>query len=80
MSNTLPLKKILESAYAFDNVVAGLLYFLKKVVMKTDLVRDEKESEVVRAGCREAVALLEGVAVGRDGDGDGFGDEDYDKD
>jgi len=64
VTTTLPLRKILEPAFAFDNVIAGLQYFFKKVVVKTDLTKDQKEKAVVKEGCTEAIRLLEGAAAG----------------
>ena len=70
VTTTLPLRKILEPAFAFDNVIAGLQYFFKKVVVKTDLNKDQKEKAVVKEGCREAIRLLEGAAAGEHAAGD----------
>lgn len=40
------------------DLVTGLRYFLHKVVGKTDLAKNRKELEVVKAGCKEAAAAL----------------------
>jgi len=60
----------LEAAFAFENVIAGLQYFFKKVVMKTDLTKDQQEKTVVKEGCKEAIRLLEGAAAGENADED----------
>lgn len=38
--------------------------------MKTDLTKDEKEKTAVRAGCKEAIRVLESAAAGQDGEED----------
>lgn len=43
-------------------IVKGLIYFLRKVVAKSDIVPSEKEARVVRWGCRVAVDALKAVA------------------
>jgi len=67
VTTTLPLKKILEPACTFDNIIAGLQYFFRKVIAKTDLTKDDKEKAVVKAGCNEAIRLLEDAAAGQHG-------------
>lgn len=42
-------------------IVKGMIYFLRKVVAKTDIVPSEKEARVVRWGCKVAVDALRAI-------------------
>lgn len=44
------------------HIVKGLIYFLKKVVAKTDIVPSEKDAKLVKWGCRVAVDALKVVS------------------
>lgn len=44
------------------HIVKGLLYFVKKVVAKTDIVPSEKDLKLVRWGCRVAADALKVVS------------------
>lgn len=44
--------------------MSGLQYFLRKVVVKTDLTRDAKEKEHLRLVCKDAMDFL--ATAGRD--------------
>ncbi len=49
--NASNLTTVFRVARDFPQLVAGLQYFLRKVVMKTNLVKDGAEQVVVKAGC-----------------------------
>jgi nucleolar MIF4G domain-containing protein 1 len=46
-------------------VVKGLIYFVRKVVAKTDIVPSEKERKLVKWGCKVAVDALKIVSEGK---------------
>jgi len=48
------------------HIVKGLIYFIRKVVAKTDIVPSEKELKVVKWGCRVALDALK-VVSSKDG-------------
>ena len=43
-------------------IVKGLIYFLRKVVAKTDIVPSEQELKLVKWGCRVAVDALKVIS------------------
>ncbi|GKZ32690.1 suppressor of glycerol defect [Aspergillus brasiliensis] len=60
------LMEIFLRARETPQIVKGLIYFLKKVVAKTDIVPSGKELKVVKWGCKVAVDALKVVV--KDGD------------
>lgn len=47
--------------------VAGLIYFIRKVVSKTDIVSSKREKKTLRWGCRVALDTLKVVSQGESG-------------
>ena len=45
-------------------VVKGLIYFIRKVVAKTDIVPTDKERKLVKWGCKVALDALKIVSDG----------------
>jgi len=45
--------------------VTGLQWFLRKVVAKTDLAKDAREKDILKAKCKEAVSVL--ITAGQGG-------------
>ncbi|KAF7125633.1 hypothetical protein CNMCM5793_001872 [Aspergillus hiratsukae] len=60
--NEKPLMEIFLRTRDTPQVVKGLIYFIRKVVSKTDIVESEREQKLVRWGCRVAVDALKVVA------------------
>ncbi|RHZ54829.1 hypothetical protein CDV55_104942 [Aspergillus turcosus] len=60
--NEKPLMEIFLRTQDTPQVVKGLIYFIRKVVSKTDIVESEREQKLVRWGCRVAVDALKVVA------------------
>ncbi|KAH2534338.1 hypothetical protein KXW97_007878 [Aspergillus fumigatus] len=60
--NEKPLMEIFLRARDTPQIVKGLIYFIRKVVAKTDIVESEREQKLVRWGCRVAVDALKVVA------------------
>ncbi|RAL06106.1 MIF4G domain-containing protein [Aspergillus ibericus CBS 121593] len=55
------LMEIFLRARETPQIVKGLIYFLRKVVAKTDIVPSEKEMKVVKWGCKVATDALKVV-------------------
>lgn len=64
-TTALPLSTILGTASAHPQVVTGLQWFLRKVVAKTDLAKDARERDILKAKCKEAVSVL--ITAGQGG-------------
>jgi len=64
-TTALPLRTILATASAHPQIVTGLQWFLRKVVAKTDLAKDAREKDILRAKCKEAVSVL--ITAGQGG-------------
>ncbi|RLL95459.1 hypothetical protein CFD26_100943 [Aspergillus turcosus] len=60
--NERPLMEIFLRTQDTPQVVKGLIFFIRKVVSKTDIVESEREQKLVRWGCRVAVDALNVVA------------------
>jgi nucleolar MIF4G domain-containing protein 1 len=59
-----PLRKVFLRAQEAPQVVAGLIYFLRKVVAKSDVMSSKWEKKVVSWGCRIAVDTLRLISEG----------------
>lgn len=59
-----PITRIFDQTHdAAPQIVKGLIYFLRKVVAKTDIVSSAKDRKLVKWGCRVALdALRDGTA------------------
>jgi nucleolar MIF4G domain-containing protein 1 len=59
------LRAVLESTYAHPQIVTGLQWFLRKVVAKTALTKDDKEKAKLKKACKEATSML--ITAGQNG-------------
>jgi len=64
-TTALPLRTILGTASTHPQIVTGLQWFLRKVVAKTDLAKDAREKDILKAKCKEAVSVL--ITAGQGG-------------
>lgn len=55
------LMQIFVRVQEAPHIAKGLIFFLRKVVSKTDIVASEKEQKVVRWGCNVAVDALKAI-------------------
>ncbi|KAJ6114776.1 hypothetical protein N7486_000554 [Penicillium sp. IBT 16267x] len=55
------LMQIFMRVQETPHVAKGLIFFIRKVVSKTDLLAEEKEQKVVRWGCNVAVDALKAI-------------------
>ncbi|KAJ9267852.1 hypothetical protein DTO195F2_186 [Paecilomyces variotii] len=62
--NEKPLMEVFLRTRDTPQVVKGLIYFIRKVVAKTDIVPTDKERKLVKWGCKVAVDALKIVSDG----------------
>lgn len=55
------LMQIFMRVQETPHVAKGLIFFIRKVVSKTDLLADEKEQKMIRWGCNVAVDALKAI-------------------
>ncbi|KAL1958534.1 hypothetical protein VTO42DRAFT_4398 [Malbranchea cinnamomea] len=62
-----PLVDVFMRIRDTPQVVTGLIYFIRKVVAKSDIVSSKKEKKTLRWGCRVALDTLKVVSEGESG-------------